>query len=91
MSNFSIIQSQSSWSFYFQVLFMGEGELTSACEFFAHNELRDSQKEMLLDSISILEENGFLIASAPTGIGKTAASLAAALKVNQRIVKKYYF
>lgn len=63
---------------------MGEGELTSACEFFAHNELRDSQKEMLLDSISILEENGFLIASAPTGIGKTAASLAAALKVRSQ-------
>ena len=53
---------------------MDIGELSSECEFFAHNELRDSQKEMLLDSISILEEKGFLIASAPTGIGKTAAS-----------------
>jgi len=60
---------------------MSGEDLASACEFFAHEDLRESQKEMLLDSIDILQENGFLVASAPTGIGKTAASLAAALKV----------
>ncbi|MBK63980.1 MAG: hypothetical protein CMB47_00450 [Euryarchaeota archaeon] len=63
---------------------MGGEDLVSACEFFAHDDLRDSQKEMLLDSINVLEENGFLIASAPTGIGKTAASLAAALKIKNK-------
>ena len=63
---------------------MSGEDLTSACEFFAHKNLRDSQKEMLLDSINVLEENGFLIASAPTGIGKTAASLAAALKIKNK-------
>ena len=63
---------------------MSGEDLASACEFFAHKNLRDSQKEMLLDSINVLEENGFLIASAPTGIGKTAASLAAALKIKNK-------
>ena len=63
---------------------MSGEDLASACEFFAHKDLRDSQKEMLLDSIDVLEENGFLIASAPTGIGKTAASLAAALKIKNK-------
>ena len=63
---------------------MSGEDLASACEFFAHKDLRDSQKEMLLDSINVLEENGFLIASAPTGIGKTAASLAAALKIKNK-------
>lgn len=63
---------------------MSGEDLASACEFFAHKDLRNSQKEMLLDSIDVLEENGFLIASAPTGIGKTAASLAAALKIKNK-------
>jgi len=67
---------------------MGREDLISACEFFAHDDLRDSQKEMLLDSIKILGENGFLIASAPTGIGKTAASLAAALKVKSKSARR---
>lgn len=63
---------------------MSGEDLVSACEFFAHDDLRNSQKEMLLDSINILGEKGFLIASAPTGIGKTAASLAAALKIKNK-------
>jgi DNA excision repair protein ERCC-2 len=50
-------------------------------KFFAHNDLRTSQSEMLEDGINSLKENGFLLAAAPTGIGKTAASLAAALKI----------
>ena len=39
---------------------MSGEDLVSACEFFAHDDLRDSQKEMLLDSINILGEKGFL-------------------------------
>ena len=47
--------------------------------FLAHDELRDSQGEMIVDGIAALGAGGFLLASAPTGIGKTAAALAAAL------------
>lgn len=51
----------------------------SAIRYFAHNEVRPSQNEMVEDAIETLLEEGFLLASAPTGIGKTAASLAAAI------------
>ncbi len=56
----------------------GVGELT---EYFAHNHLRPSQEELLKDCVSVLTERGFILAAAPTGIGKTAASLAAAIKI----------
>ncbi|MFQ3321671.1 MAG: DNA excision repair protein ERCC-2 [Candidatus Thalassarchaeaceae archaeon] len=61
---------------------MGEEEMSINMKFFAHDTLRPSQKEMLEDGINTLRENGFLLAAAPTGIGKTAASLAAALKIS---------
>jgi len=48
--------------------------------FFAHENMRDSQKEMLSDGIEALKNRGFLLAAAPTGIGKTAAALAASLE-----------
>lgn len=47
----------------------------------AHDEPRPGQREMIFDGIEALQERGCLIAAAPTGIGKTAASLAAALAV----------
>ncbi|MBR79458.1 MAG: hypothetical protein CMA88_01555 [Euryarchaeota archaeon] len=47
--------------------------------FFAHEIPRESQKEMIADGIRALNEGGFLIAAAPTGIGKTAAALSSAL------------
>jgi len=50
-------------------------------KFFAHHELREGQDEMLEDCINALEKNGHHLAAAPTGIGKTAASLAAALEI----------
>lgn len=56
--------------------------MTTNMKFFAHDTLRPSQKEMLEDGLNTLRENGFLLAAAPTGIGKTAASLAAALKIS---------
>jgi len=55
----------------------------STIRYFAHNEVRPSQKEMVEDAIETLLEDGFLLASAPTGIGKTAASLAAAINAQR--------
>ena len=52
--------------------------------FLAHDELRDSQGEMIVDGIAALGAMGFLLASAPTGIGKTAAALAAALDASRK-------
>jgi len=50
-------------------------------KFIAHDTLRDAQKEMVIDGINILFKQGFLLAAAPTGIGKTAASLASSIEV----------
>ena len=50
--------------------------------FFAHEVARKSQYEMISDGIDILTEGGFLLAAAPTGIGKTAAALASALQAS---------
>ena len=52
--------------------------------FLAHDELRESQGEMVVDGIAALGTGGFLLASAPTGIGKTAAALAAALDASRK-------
>ncbi len=49
--------------------------------FLAHTQPRPGQLEMIQDSIKALELGGYHLAAAPTGIGKTAASLAAALQV----------
>ena len=49
--------------------------------FFAHDSPRESQIGMISDGIEALNESGFLLAAAPTGIGKTAAALASALSV----------
>lgn len=50
-------------------------------KFIAHKTLRDAQKEMVIDGINTLSKQGFLLAAAPTGIGKTAASLASSIEV----------
>ncbi len=49
--------------------------------FVAHDKLRSAQEKMIKEGIIALEEEGFLFAAAPTGIGKTAASLAAAIEI----------
>ncbi len=60
--------------------------------FLAHDTPRPGQLEMIQDATSSLEKSGFHLAAAPTGIGKTAASLAAALQVaSQQPVKKTVF
>ena len=53
--------------------------IDSYLRYFAHDEARDSQSDMIQDGIEALLSNGFLLASAPTGIGKTAAALASAI------------
>ena len=60
------------------VVFMSAGSEVEARLFFAHEQIRDTQKEMVSDGIIALNERGFLLAAAPTGIGKTAAALASA-------------
>ena len=61
--------------------------------FVAHEKLRSAQEQMIKEGIIALEEKGFLFAAAPTGIGKTAASLAAALEVarNSNSAKQILF
>ena len=48
-------------------------------EFLAHDNLREGQAKMIHDGNKVLRNSGFLFAAAPTGIGKTAASLSSAL------------
>tara|TARA_B110000495_G_scaffold159947_1_gene144175 strand:+ start:537 stop:2564 length:2028 start_codon:yes stop_codon:yes gene_type:complete len=50
-------------------------------KFIAHDKLRSAQEEMAKDGIKALNQQGFLLAAAPTGIGKTAAALAATIEV----------
>ena len=59
-----------------------DGEVASSI-FFAHESVRESQQEMIVDGISALKEKRFLLAAAPTGIGKTAAALASALEISK--------
>ena len=50
--------------------------------FFAHETPRESQIGMISDGLNSLLNRGFLMAAAPTGIGKTAASIASALRAS---------
>jgi len=49
--------------------------------FLAHEVPRPGQLEMIVESIEAMRAGGHHLAAAPTGIGKTAAALAAALQV----------
>jgi len=60
---------------------MKAGSSADAGRFIAHEALRGAQREMIGDGIAALGAGGFLLAAAPTGIGKTAAALAAAIEV----------
>ncbi|MGB1461131.1 MAG: ATP-dependent DNA helicase [Candidatus Thalassarchaeaceae archaeon] len=57
------------------------GKMEKGGLFFAHDSPRESQIAMISDGVKVLRDGGFLLASAPTGIGKTAAALASALSV----------
>ena len=60
-----------------------EHSVTGA-RFLAHEALRESQVDMINDGLEAVSKGGFLFANAPTGIGKTAASLSAALTVSRQ-------
>ncbi len=60
---------------------MPEEKIEDGGPFFAHDSPRESQIGMISDGIKVLKDGGFLLAAAPTGIGKTAAALASALRV----------
>ena len=49
--------------------------------FLAHDEPRPGQIDMIRECRSSLKNRGHHLAAAPTGIGKTAASIAAALEI----------
>ena len=49
--------------------------------FLAHQQPRPGQIDMIRESRESLKLQGFHLCAAPTGIGKTAASLAAAIEV----------
>ncbi len=51
----------------------------------AHPTPRDGQAEMIAACIGTLQKGEAHLASAPTGIGKTAAALAAALEIRELI------
>ena len=59
------------------------GEESSAfsedIRYLAHEEARPGQLEMIHDCLKALQKGGHHLAAAPTGIGKTAAALAAAI------------
>ena len=58
--------------------------LVAEAGFLAHETLRDSQIWMINDGLEAVSNGGYLFANAPTGIGKTAASLSAALTVSRK-------
>ena len=60
---------------------MPPGDTVTQARFLAHDSLREGQIDMINDGLKVISEGGFLLANAPTGIGKTAAALAAALTV----------
>jgi len=69
-----------------------EPSINAGFPFLAHATPRPGQLEMIQDSIKALNEGNFHLAAAPTGIGKTAASLAAALQVaSESSLKKTVF
>lgn len=69
-----------------------EATINTEFPYLAHATPRPGQLEMIQDGIKALKERNFHLAAAPTGIGKTAASLAAALHVaSQASLKKTVF
>ncbi|MBJ84062.1 MAG: hypothetical protein CMB52_00905 [Euryarchaeota archaeon] len=58
--------------------------LVTEASFLAHETLRESQVDMINDGLQAIGSGGYLFANAPTGIGKTAASLSAALTVSRQ-------
>ncbi len=68
----------------------GESVTTECIEFpyLAHSQPRPGQIDMIRECRESLKQNGHHLAAAPTGIGKTAASLAAAIEVARNLPNK---
>ena len=60
-------------------------------DFFPFPDIRKGQDRFYHDSRDVLSKGGIIIAHAPTGIGKTAAAVAAALEVAFELDKKVFF
>lgn len=52
--------------------------------FFPYDNIRDSQRQLMADIAGALRERKHIIAHAPTGLGKTAAALAPALRLAEK-------
>ncbi len=63
----------------------------TATDFFPHSNIRPGQDKFLEDLSAAFEEKKIMIAHAPTGLGKTACALAAAVKVALEHKKKIFF
>ena len=60
-------------------------------ELFPFEEVRDSQKELMDEIEETIDEQGSLIAHAPTGLGKTAAALTPSIEEALEKDKKVFF
>lgn len=60
-------------------------------DLFPHDVARPGQAEFLADARAVLGRGGILLAQAPTGLGKTAVALTAALEVGQREDRRVLF
>ena len=70
----------------------GSQKNASVFAFLAHENPRPGQIEMIQESTEALRSEGYHLAAAPTGIGKTAAALAAALEITQNsTLRKHIF
>jgi DNA excision repair protein ERCC-2 len=58
---------------------------------FPHERLREIQKELIEEVASVIEKRGNLVVHAPTGLGKTAATIAPALRYALDHKKKVFF
>ncbi|MBS3817527.1 MAG: ATP-dependent DNA helicase [Candidatus Thermoplasmatota archaeon] len=68
----------------------GDGSLSTDDDYFPFENIRKGQKEFKKDAEAVFDEKRTLIAHAPTGIGKTAAVLPAAVKAKKEGQKIFF-
>ncbi|PIN73061.1 hypothetical protein COV20_06165 [Candidatus Woesearchaeota archaeon CG10_big_fil_rev_8_21_14_0_10_45_16] len=64
---------------------------TELLALFPHEKIREGQKELVADIEEVFDKGQVLLAHAPTGLGKTASALAAAIKEAQAKNKRVFF
>ncbi len=82
-------REQSSLDQSFSVQ-QGDGTLRTEDRYFPFDNIREGQKDFKEDASSSFAEKEILIAHAPTGIGKTAAVLPAAVKAKKEGQKVFF-